>query len=329
MVHPGPPGDAGPSALDWVLLGDGGEEPSSSAALKLLQDPKRSLTPRTHWASIVFRATDEMDKGEVWAWEQYELPPAGGITKAQLYQGPHASAATQALLTALLRVHECAAGRGAPPVDGILRLNELHPQTDWPDLSVSHQSLFLGGPTHVRDLLRPADRKINLKTTTGQDIIRWVNASDSQPGAQLIPITSDSKATVFIYGVHRHSHAATIPIQLYETRGWTAFDDVPAGTALATRDGAVLFKVVKPQDSEQPVAIWLTHGRVIKPLGTPIEPKIPLAQALREAGHGSVLAGVQEWNQDSFERIDHTWQQVYVDSIEVDGKLAQRVHWDF
>src|SRR5258708_823440 len=34
IIHPGPPGDVGPSALDWVLMGDDGSVEDASKLLK-------------------------------------------------------------------------------------------------------------------------------------------------------------------------------------------------------------------------------------------------------------------------------------------------------
>lgn len=69
----------------------------------------------------------------------------------------------------------------------------------------------------------------------------------------------------------------------------------------------------------------MTHGRVPKKLGSPLEPKIPTAEAIRASGHGAALDGVQEWPQNTFEEMRGTWQEVSVRSM--DG--AQLVYWDF
>lgn len=36
IIHPGPPGDAGPSALDWLLMGDDGSIEDAAQALRYL-----------------------------------------------------------------------------------------------------------------------------------------------------------------------------------------------------------------------------------------------------------------------------------------------------
>ena len=64
IIHPGPPGDAGPSALDWVLLGDDGTINDPKLLLQSLDHgPERS--GRSHWGVTVLQATAEFDAGPV------------------------------------------------------------------------------------------------------------------------------------------------------------------------------------------------------------------------------------------------------------------------
>ncbi|MFG2606350.1 hydrogenase maturation protein [Streptomyces sp. NPDC048514] len=77
IVHPGPPGDRGPSALDWAVA----EE-----------------APR--WGVTVLQAEAAMDAGAVWAAEQFPVPPVG---KSDLYRGEVSDAAVTAVLTAVRR----------------------------------------------------------------------------------------------------------------------------------------------------------------------------------------------------------------------------------
>ncbi|MET3477197.1 enoyl-CoA hydratase-related protein [Variovorax atrisoli] len=78
IVHPGPPGDRGPSSLDWTLQG-GAES----------------------WGVTVLEAVAEMDAGDVWAWSPLRLPPLAG--KSDLYRGEVADAALDAVLLAVER----------------------------------------------------------------------------------------------------------------------------------------------------------------------------------------------------------------------------------
>ncbi|NVM86890.1 putative two-component system hydrogenase maturation factor HypX/HoxX [Variovorax sp. SG517] len=86
IVHPGPPGDRGPSSLDWTLQG-GAES----------------------WGVTVLEAVAEMDAGDVWAWSPLKVPPVAG--KSDLYRGEVADAAVDAVL---LAVERFASGRHKP-----------------------------------------------------------------------------------------------------------------------------------------------------------------------------------------------------------------------
>jgi putative two-component system hydrogenase maturation factor HypX/HoxX len=78
IVHPGPPGDRGPSALDWAILDDAPE-----------------------WGVTVLQAEDEMDAGPVWGSSSFPMRHA---TKSSLYRREVTEAALDAVLTALERV---------------------------------------------------------------------------------------------------------------------------------------------------------------------------------------------------------------------------------
>ncbi|MDO9284610.1 MAG: enoyl-CoA hydratase-related protein [Aquabacterium sp.] len=79
VVHPGPPGDRGPSALDWAVL-----------------------QGRSDWGVTVLQAVADYDAGPVWAWQPLRLREAA--TKASLYRHEVVPAAVAATLTALRRV---------------------------------------------------------------------------------------------------------------------------------------------------------------------------------------------------------------------------------
>ncbi|GGY43057.1 hydrogenase maturation factor HoxX [Streptomyces djakartensis] len=77
IVHPGPPGDRGPSALDWAIA----EE-----------------APR--WGVTVLQAEAAMDAGDIWADEAFPVPSAG---KSDVYRGEVSDAASAAVLLAVRR----------------------------------------------------------------------------------------------------------------------------------------------------------------------------------------------------------------------------------
>ena len=78
IVHPGPPGDRGPSALDWAIL-----------------------EGKTEWGVTVLQAEREMDAGPIWASSTF---PMRGTTKSSLYRREVTEAAVHAVLTALDRI---------------------------------------------------------------------------------------------------------------------------------------------------------------------------------------------------------------------------------
>lgn len=86
IVHPGPPGDRGPSALDWAVLKD-----------------------KPHWGVTVLQAEAEMDAGPVWGHESF---PMRGGAKSSLYRREVTEAAVRAVMQALERFQ---AGGNAPP----------------------------------------------------------------------------------------------------------------------------------------------------------------------------------------------------------------------
>ncbi|NUR00557.1 MAG: hydrogenase maturation protein [Streptomyces sp.] len=77
IVHPGPPGDRGPSSLDWAI---------AEGAL--------------HWGVTVLQAEAAMDAGAVWAAESFPVPPVG---KSNLYRGEASDAAAAAVRLAVRR----------------------------------------------------------------------------------------------------------------------------------------------------------------------------------------------------------------------------------
>jgi putative two-component system protein, hydrogenase maturation factor HypX/HoxX len=89
IVHPGPPGDRGPSALDWAIL--------------------RGVDV---WGVTVLQAEAQLDAGVVWASASF---PMRAATKSSLYRNEVTEGAVGAVRAALARV---AAGRGPLPVLG-------------------------------------------------------------------------------------------------------------------------------------------------------------------------------------------------------------------
>lgn len=78
IVHPGPPGDRGPSSLDWAIL-----------------------DRETEWGVTVLQATGDMDGGPVWAYRRF---PMRAAAKSSIYRNEVTEAAASAVLEALERL---------------------------------------------------------------------------------------------------------------------------------------------------------------------------------------------------------------------------------
>jgi putative two-component system hydrogenase maturation factor HypX/HoxX len=72
IIHPGPPGDRGPSSLDWAIT-DGERE----------------------WGVTALQAVEEMDAGPIWGSRTFPIDPAEPPRKSGLYSGPVADAAVE------------------------------------------------------------------------------------------------------------------------------------------------------------------------------------------------------------------------------------------
>jgi putative two-component system hydrogenase maturation factor HypX/HoxX len=87
IVHPGIPGDRGPSSLDWAIsLG------------------------ANRWGVTILQADAEMDAGPIWASETFPMPREP-VTKSSLYRADVTEAAVRGVLEALALVE----GRTRPP----------------------------------------------------------------------------------------------------------------------------------------------------------------------------------------------------------------------
>ena len=137
VVHPGPPGDRGPSALDWAIQQGEAE-----------------------WGVTVLQAEADYDAGPVWAAETF---PMRAGTKSSLYRGEVTEAAVRAVLTAIERF---ASGvytpqrvePGAPGVRGRVRplLTQEARAIDWSrdgTATVLRKIAAADGAPGVRDAL--------------------------------------------------------------------------------------------------------------------------------------------------------------------------------
>jgi putative two-component system hydrogenase maturation factor HypX/HoxX len=109
IIHPGPVGDRGPSALDWAIL-DGA---------------------RT-WGVTAIEAVEEMDAGPVWATRLIGVP-AAAPRKSSLYNGPVADAAIECLFEVVAKAHD--PSFVPVPADGTARpaMRQAARAFDWSD----------------------------------------------------------------------------------------------------------------------------------------------------------------------------------------------------
>lgn len=263
IVHPGPPGDAGPSAIDWVLMGDDGAVAESS---QLLQTGAWSRAGRSHWGVTVLQAVAELDAGPIWAFEQFEIDiDSPGVTKSTLYRGPITRAAITATLAALVRIATAAHRHTCHP--STYALSRLVPDPAYRLSSVTKQLPFLGGATHRRPLLKAAHRDFDVHSDTARDISRRVRSADSQPGCLTRLFGSPS---LYIYG-------GTIEERPDLLKGFQ--DEHEPGSILACRDGAVCIATCDG------MGIWITHVRRVKrKVDAMLWPKVPAAYGLSELG---------------------------------------------
>ncbi|MFF4623294.1 enoyl-CoA hydratase-related protein [Nonomuraea jabiensis] len=71
IIHPGPPGDRGPSSLDWAIL-----------------------EAEPEWGVTALQAVEEMDAGPIWGFRTFAMP-SEAPRKSALYNGPVADAAVE------------------------------------------------------------------------------------------------------------------------------------------------------------------------------------------------------------------------------------------
>ncbi|EPQ26610.1 uncharacterized protein PFL1_05931 [Pseudozyma flocculosa PF-1] len=319
IVHPGPPGDAGPSAIDWCLFGDMGEADTAEAQLAAIDARHSASAPpqtttaamRSHWGVTVLQAIEALDAGPIWAFDQFPLDEqARSMTKSDLYRGPVTRAALNGVLAAIDRIQAAAQGtRSYPP--------SLPAPVNAGIECVSSGMPFLGGKTHERPLLKASMRDFLFQGRANGSgplcadaIVQRINSADSQPGV----LTSLLGKPLFVYG------AVVQRDPLPEAMAALA-REAPSGTVLATREGAVLVTV----GADLP--IWICHLRRPKAkTDRQLHPKLPAVMCLlsmpelaRDLG---LLDRVDEWSPTAgfgadpsapWRRRPGTYQQVYVE----------------
>lgn len=332
IIHPGPPGDAGPSALDWVLMGDDGTVEDASKLLKSL-DEEVCRHGRSHWGITILQAIEEFDAGPVWAWEQFSINiDQPGLTKSELYRGPVSRAAISACLIAINRIQK-AAHRDSPPsprfavttLDEVRSLSRLssgrvspclraHP--DYKNLSVESSAPFKGGRLLHRPLLKAAQRDFHVMRHTARQISRRIRCGDSQPGVL-------SK----IFGIRLYVYGGIIDDLPYGLNPG-AVPGVTPGTMVATRNEAVCIATCDGR------GVWITHIRRPKRVeDSALWPKVPAVAGLLELG---IVKDPQirqlRWDlpNDLARSSCSTFQEVWIEFVDHgENKRAAYLYFDF
>jgi enoyl-CoA hydratase/carnithine racemase len=264
IIHPGPPGDAGPSSLDWLLLGDDGtiEDP---AELLQRMDSGVQYEGRSHWGVTVLQADEEFDGGPVWAFQQFPIEDLDepSLTKSSLYRGNITRAAIMAAQAAVQRIELASAARPHKqgPCSAKLRANP-----EFERLSVSDNMPFQGGVTHARPLLKASFGGFDNTLHSAEYISRRIRAADSQPGV----MSKVFGPSLYLYGGIVDDTVAKLPM--------TSLNN-PDVKLLATRDGAVCIPAADGK------GVWITHIRRPKmKTDNALWPKVPAVMGLVQLG---------------------------------------------
>ena len=264
IIHPGPPGDAGPSSLDWLLFGDDGtiEDP---AELLEQMDKGKHFEGRSHWGVTVLQADENFDAGPVWAFQQFPINDIdeSSLTKSSLYRGNVTRAAIIATLTAVQRIESASSQRrvNSGPCSARLVAN-----LEYARLSVSDNSPFQGGPTLARPLFKASYASFDATRHTAQYISRRIRCADSQPGVY---------SNVFGPSLYLYGGAIDDTLDHVAPK---FLNNCKTGI-LAIRGGAVC---IAAADGE---GVWITHVRRPKTKNDKaLWPKVPAVLGLMQLG---------------------------------------------
>lgn len=191
------------------------------------------LENASQWGVTILQAEEEMDAGDIWSTNNFPIERRYGSapTKSSLYRFECIRAAVKGIRQALENF-----AKQIPPRP----LDYTNPD--------------------VKGTLRPRmsniDRKVNWSKLAG-DIVRIVNASDSQPGV----LDSFANEKYFLFGAHEEK---LLDVSSYSSE---------VHTILAQRNGAILIRC--GDDS----AVWITH---LKKMNTQTEKffKLPATMVL-------------------------------------------------
>ena len=303
IIHPGPPGDAGPSSLDWLLFGDDGTVEDPAGLLEQM-DQGRPFEGRSHWGVTVLQADEQFDAGPVWAFQQFPIEDIHepSLTKSSLYRGNVTRAAIIATMTAVQRIESASSMNSQRRATSGPCSARLVANPDYARLSVSDNLPFQGGATHARPLFKASYASFDATRHSAQYISRRIRCADSQPGVY----SNVFGPNLYLYG--------------------GAIDDTPGEAVpnclgncktgiLAVRDGAVCIATADEK------GVWITHVRRPKTKSDKaLWPKVPAVLGLMQLGVLDVASAnslKSPCPEDFSLVLGETLQEVWVD-FEVD-----------
>lgn len=362
IVHPGPPGDGGPSSLDWVIMGDDGSAEDADLALRLLDQP--NCGGRSFWGTSVLQATEDFDAGPTWAWDQFPIDiDAPGVTKSTLYRGVVTLTAVRCVGYAIQRILDAAANEECPeakPSPGTTPQCRKHPEVestmkrrrrvgfDAPHFNSIHPKLrahleygkycigahksFLGGQTRYRPLLKSSQRNFDITRHSAQIISRRIRASESQPGV----LSGLFGASFYVYGgiVEDSIYVEQrTDLQLFAKELFTRSSlheapkspTMPVGRILGVRHFAICLSTVDNR------GIWITQVRQPKRKNdAALWPKARAIVGLIRMGliPPDVVTNL-EWPISYNRATCSTFQEIIIEYVEHDAGMVANVSFDF
>ncbi|WP_310567175.1 enoyl-CoA hydratase-related protein [Hydrogenophaga sp.] len=239
VVHPGPPGDQGPSALDWAVR-----------------------NREAQWGVTVLQADGAFDAGPVWAHARF---PMRAANKGSLYRREVTRAALQATLEAVERfasgervapAERFAAGppQGESAPEGLGAAAPDVPAHVWTAPSgVDSGNALLSDPRSGgvwgrgwKAVMKQADRAIDWSRDDTATVMARLRCADGQPGVR----DALWGQACYLGDAHQASDATL-----------AEFAEREPGELLAVRDGALLRRTVDG-------GVWIGQARRADPPGT-------------------------------------------------------------
>jgi enoyl-CoA hydratase/carnithine racemase/methionyl-tRNA formyltransferase len=316
IIHPGPPGDAGPSSLDWLLFGDDGSIEDSAELLEQM-DRGKNFEGRSHWGVTVLQADENFDAGPVWAFQQFPIDNIDepSLTKSSLYRGNVTRAAIISTLAAVQRIESVSSMNSQQRASSGPCSARLVANPEYARLSVSDNSPFQGGPTHARPLFKASYASFDVTRHAAQYISRRIRCADSQPGVY----SNVFGPNLYLYGGAIDDTLGDVEPMCLETS---------ETRILAVRDGAVCIGTADDK------GVWITHVRRPKTMNDKaLWPKVPAVLGLMQLGvlNAASANSLKVPCPNDFSLMDgETLQEVWVDfEVEDNANTTAYLYFEY